>query len=55
MEEERKQVITYEENDDYDGRPYTMVRYACPNCDGRLYPYEKRCPYCEQLLDWSNV
>jgi hypothetical protein len=51
-DEERKEVIEIDDNDEFDGRPYTRIEYVCPECRARLIPYQMRCQECETLLRW---
>lgn len=51
-DEERKEVIEIDDNDEFDGRPYTRIEYVCPECRSKLIPYQMRCQECETLLRW---
>ena len=52
-DEERKEVIEIDDNDEFDGIPYTRIdSYVCPECRARLIPYQMRCQECETLLQW---
>ena len=50
--EEPKDVIEYEDNEDFDGKVMTRVTYSCPTCNAKVIPWQKHCHRCEQLLRW---
>ena len=50
-----REVLTFEDNDDLDGRPYTRISYGCPECGQNVIPFEHRCPRCEQVLSWGEA
>lgn len=55
MEDDRKQVLVYEEFDgaDDNGKPIERVTYACPKCNLSLLPgWTDECPECKQKLKW---
>ena len=50
-----REVLQFEDNDDFDGRPYTRISYGCPECGQNVIPFEHRCPRCEQVLSWGEA
>ena len=51
-EETAREVIEYEDNEDFDGKVMTRITYGCPECLQTVLPYQHRCHNCEQLLKW---
>jgi rubrerythrin len=55
MEDDRKQVLVYEEFDgaDDNGKPIERVTYTCPKCNFNFLPvWTDECPECKQKLKW---
>lgn len=35
-------------------KPISVIVDTCPRCKEYLRGKPEKCPYCEQILDWSN-
>ena len=50
--DEPREVLEYDDSEDFDGKVLERVTYGCPECLATVIPWQKRCHECEQALKW---